>query len=87
MLHINPDREPDRARVAYDTHLARATWMMRWGIISYYVDRTCNTDWWLESCGVPNGAPRSDNHARRRELTPGGRGCPSTGLQGAMRSP
>jgi Uncharacterized conserved protein (DUF2285) len=27
VLHIDPGREPDRARRAYDSHLARAKWM------------------------------------------------------------
>ncbi|MCK1440479.1 DUF2285 domain-containing protein [Bradyrhizobium sp. 15] len=27
VLHIDPDREPTRARTAFDTHLARANWM------------------------------------------------------------
>jgi hypothetical protein len=27
VLHIDPDREPARARHAFDTHLARAKWM------------------------------------------------------------
>ncbi|WP_409190615.1 DNA -binding domain-containing protein [Bradyrhizobium sp. RDM4] len=27
VLHIDPDREPARARNAFDTHLARAKWM------------------------------------------------------------
>ena len=27
VLHIDPDREPDRARYAFDSHLARAKWM------------------------------------------------------------
>ncbi|MET4036371.1 MULTISPECIES: DUF2285 domain-containing protein [unclassified Bradyrhizobium] len=27
VLHIDPDREPDRARNAFDSHLARAKWM------------------------------------------------------------
>jgi hypothetical protein len=27
VLHIDPEREPDRARRAYDSHLARAKWM------------------------------------------------------------
>jgi hypothetical protein len=31
VLHVDPDREPDRARLAYDTHLSRAKWMMRSG--------------------------------------------------------
>jgi hypothetical protein len=31
VLHIDPAREPDRARRAFDTHLARAKWMSRVG--------------------------------------------------------
>ena len=27
VLHIDPDREPARARGAFDSHLARAKWM------------------------------------------------------------
>jgi type VI secretion system activator RovC-like protein len=27
VLHIDPEREPERARRAYDSHLARAKWM------------------------------------------------------------
>ena len=27
VLHIDPDREPMRARSAFDSHLARARWM------------------------------------------------------------
>jgi hypothetical protein len=27
VLHIDPEQEPDRARRAWDTHLARARWM------------------------------------------------------------
>ena len=27
VLHIDPDQEPDRARRAFETHLARAKWM------------------------------------------------------------
>lgn len=27
VLHIDPDREPARARKAFDSHLARARWM------------------------------------------------------------
>ena len=27
VLHIDPDRAPDRARHAFDSHLARAKWM------------------------------------------------------------
>jgi Uncharacterized conserved protein (DUF2285) len=31
VLHIDPDQEPDRARRAYDSHLARAKWAARSG--------------------------------------------------------
>ena len=31
VLHIDPSREPDRARRAFDSHLARAKWMSREG--------------------------------------------------------
>jgi Uncharacterized conserved protein (DUF2285) len=31
VLHINPDREPARARQAFDSHLARAKWMTEHG--------------------------------------------------------
>jgi hypothetical protein len=31
VLHIDPDREPQRARLAYDSHLARAKWMAEHG--------------------------------------------------------
>ncbi|MCP3476677.1 DUF2285 domain-containing protein [Bradyrhizobium sp. CCGUVB1N3] len=31
VLRIDPDREPDRARLAYDSHLARARWMSEHG--------------------------------------------------------
>ena len=27
VLHIDPDREPERARKAFDSHLARAKWL------------------------------------------------------------
>ena len=27
VLHLDPDHEPDRARRAFDSHLARARWM------------------------------------------------------------
>ena len=27
VLHIDPAREPDRARLAFESHLARAKWM------------------------------------------------------------
>ncbi len=31
VLHIDPIREPDRARRAFDSHLARAKWMTSHG--------------------------------------------------------
>ena len=31
VLHIDPRREPDRARRAWETHLERARWMMKIG--------------------------------------------------------
>ena len=31
VLHLDPDREPDRARTAFDSHLARAKWMTEHG--------------------------------------------------------
>ncbi|MFB6452742.1 DNA -binding domain-containing protein [Bradyrhizobium tunisiense] len=31
VLHIDPHREPDRARRAWETHLARARWMAEHG--------------------------------------------------------
>ena len=31
VLHIDPDREPVRARNAFDSHLARARWMANHG--------------------------------------------------------
>jgi hypothetical protein len=31
VLHIDPDREPNRARRAFDSHLARAKWMTEVG--------------------------------------------------------
>jgi hypothetical protein len=31
VLHIDPDREPDRARRAWESHLARAKWMTESG--------------------------------------------------------
>ena len=31
VLHVDPDREPDRARHAFDSHLARAKWVARHG--------------------------------------------------------
>lgn len=31
VLHIDPEREPDRARNAYQSHLSRAKWMTEQG--------------------------------------------------------
>lgn len=31
VLHIDPNREPDRARHAFESHLARAKWMTESG--------------------------------------------------------
>ena len=31
VLHIEPEREPTRARRAYESHLARAKWMTEYG--------------------------------------------------------
>jgi len=31
VLHIDPAREPDQARSAFDSHLARAKWMTEQG--------------------------------------------------------
>ena len=31
VLHIDPDREPERAQRAFDSHLARARWMVEHG--------------------------------------------------------
>ncbi|MCA1393300.1 MULTISPECIES: DNA -binding domain-containing protein [Bradyrhizobium] len=31
ILHIDPEREPARARRAFDSHLARAKWMTEYG--------------------------------------------------------
>jgi hypothetical protein len=31
VLHIDPEREPDRARRAFESHLARARWMTQQG--------------------------------------------------------
>lgn len=31
VLHIDPAREPERARIAWESHLARAKWMTRQG--------------------------------------------------------
>ena len=33
VLHIDPEREPDRARTAYQSHLARAKWVTEQGRI------------------------------------------------------
>jgi hypothetical protein len=31
VLHTDPELEPDRARNAYQSHLARAKWITEWG--------------------------------------------------------
>jgi hypothetical protein len=31
VLHIDPEREPERARRAFESHLARAKWMTEQG--------------------------------------------------------
>ncbi|MGY2850692.1 hypothetical protein ACVIWU_008281 [Bradyrhizobium sp. USDA 4509] len=31
VLHVDPEREPDRAQNAYESHLARAKWMTEQG--------------------------------------------------------
>jgi hypothetical protein len=31
VLHLDPEREPDRARRAFDSHLSRAKWMTEHG--------------------------------------------------------
>jgi hypothetical protein len=31
VLHLDPEREPERARTAYDSHLSRAKWMTAQG--------------------------------------------------------
>jgi hypothetical protein len=31
VLHIDPDREADRARLAFESHLSRARWMTQQG--------------------------------------------------------
>ncbi|MGY3608242.1 DUF2285 domain-containing protein [Bradyrhizobium sp. Leo121] len=31
VLHIDPEREPDRARTAYQSHLSRAKWVTEQG--------------------------------------------------------
>ena len=31
VLHMDPEREPDRARAAYQSHLARAKWVTEQG--------------------------------------------------------
>ena len=38
ILRIDPDTEPERARRAYQTHLARAQWMTRVGYRHILVD-------------------------------------------------
>ncbi|WIW44430.1 DUF2285 domain-containing protein [Bradyrhizobium sp. 62B] len=31
VLHMDPEREPERARIAYESHLARAKWVTAQG--------------------------------------------------------
>ena len=31
VLHLDPEQEPDRARMAFESHLSRANWMMENG--------------------------------------------------------
>jgi hypothetical protein len=31
VLHIDPEQEPERARIAYESHLARAKWVTEQG--------------------------------------------------------
>jgi hypothetical protein len=38
ILHIDPDAEPERARRAHQTHLARAQWMTRVGYRQILID-------------------------------------------------
>jgi hypothetical protein len=40
ILHIDPDREPERAERAQRTHLARAQWMTRVGYHQILIDET-----------------------------------------------
>ncbi len=42
VLHIDPDREPERARRAFDSHLARARWMTEHGYRQLLRGRTSN---------------------------------------------
>ena len=42
VLHIDPDREPDRARYAFDSHLARAKWMTEHGYRHLLCDGASN---------------------------------------------
>jgi len=42
VLHIDPDREPERARRAFDSHLARARWMTEHGYRQLTRGRTSN---------------------------------------------
>lgn len=42
VLHIDPAREPDRARRAWDSHLARARWMTEHGYRQLLEDRARN---------------------------------------------
>ena len=40
VLHIDPKREPDRARAAYQSHLARAKWVTERGRLLRGTDST-----------------------------------------------
>ena len=42
VLHIDPDREPERARGALDSHLARAKWMIERGYAHLLRDKIGN---------------------------------------------
>ena len=44
VLHIEPSREPTRARRAWDTHLARAKWMTAHGY-THLLSRTERADY------------------------------------------
>ncbi len=41
VLHIDPIREPDRARRAFDSHLARAKWMLRLQVRPFNIINCC----------------------------------------------
>lgn len=43
VLHIDPEREPDRARRAFDSHLARAKWAVKIGY-RFGVERHANSE-------------------------------------------